>query len=211
MIAHVWMPDASASQLSGTGSGWSTNGTAAMVTAGGVTAAGLSRSASVAQQGWTGSTKIAYSDGSPAYAVLGYNSAPLSSNERLWVVLADGWYSGTRAGWGGSGFGLQFEGGDTTWRAVVRGGGTLSTANTGANIAAGYFLGLAYRDGADLRYVIYTSASDATFSGVTPTVGSTTPTSWPSATTLQALIYGEPGSAWTGTLAVAWAAAGTMR
>lgn len=200
--------DSSSANLTN-GMGWTASGTGGQITSGGRLLVTQSRSGSTAATGWTGGTKTAYSEGRVGFSTLIYNSAPTSNQHRWMIGLVDGWYSGTRSGWGGKGMVLQYESGDTNWQMVVRDSAN-SIQDTGVTVAAGYYLLTCWRDGSLGRFCIYYSATDATFANVAPTTGSYTPSAWPTNTNLQPEIYAAAGLSWTGTLGVAWAAYGDV-
>ena len=208
MTAYEWRPDASSGNLIGAGA-WTQAGTPGASALGGRLYATEARAGSTAATGWTLGSKFFLSDGRPAFMVQFYNDAPTSNQHRIMIGMVDGWYSGVRGSWGGKGLVLQYESGDTNWQAIVRDAAN-SVHDTGAALAAGHYRLLLFRDGTAIRWIIYYSATDATFAGVAATVGSATPSAFPSATTLQAEIYAAAGASWTGTLGVAFAAFGEM-
>lgn len=199
-IFSSYQPD-SGGGLSGAGPGISVSGgTGATTVKGGWLAATRAVSAATTKTQFNGGTRHVPSNGHGFVRVQGYLTS--LTNIRGWFgTLVDGWYSGTRAGWGGQGFGLQWDAGESTIRAVCRGATTLSTADTGVSLVAGrIYDATCWRDGSVLRWVIYTSDSDASMAGVTPTVGSMTPTEWPSGLALQTEVYMEPTASSTYTL-----------
>ena len=106
---------------------------------------------------------------------------------------------------------MQYQSGDTNWQLVVR-NSALSVHDTGAPIAAGFWRWLVYRDDSVVRWVAYYSATDATYAGVAPVVGSATPSAWPATgTKLLGQLYSAAASPWTGTLGTAGVAYGEMR
>jgi len=209
MTAYEWRPDASSGNLSNVASGWTQAGTPGASVLGGRLYGTEARSGSTAATGWTLGSKFFLSDGRPAFMVQFYNDAPTSNQHRIMIGMVSALYSGVRGSWADKGMVLQYESGDTNWQAIVRGAAN-SVHDTGASLAAGHYRLLLFRDGAVIRWIIYYSATDATFAGVTATVGSATPSAFPSATTLQAEIYAAAGASWTGTLGVAFAAFGEM-
>ena len=209
MSFFEWRPDSSSGNLSNVASGWTQAGTAGASVLGGRLYATEARAGSTAATGWTLGSKFFLSDGRPAFMVQFYNDAPTSNQHRIMIGMVSALYSGVRGSWVDKGMVLQYESGDTNWQAIVRDSAN-SVHNTGAALAAGHYRLLLFRDGTAIRWIIYYSATDATFAGVTPTVGSATPSAFPSATTLQAEIYAAAGASWTGTLGVAFAAFGEM-
>ena len=199
-IYSSYQPD-SGGGLSGAGPGLScSGGSGGTAVKGGWLAATRAVSAATIKTQFNGSTRHVPSDGRPFVRLQGYLTS--LTNIRAWFgALVDGWYSGTRAGWGGQGFGLQWDAGESTIRAVCRGATTLSTADTGVTLVAGrIYDATCWRDGSALRWVIYASDSDASMAGATPTVGSMTPTEWPSGVALQVEVYVEPSASATYTL-----------
>lgn len=210
MSYFEWRPDSSSGNLSNVASGWTTAGTTGATSRGGRLHAELSRAGSTAATGWTHGSKFYLSDGEPAWVVDLYNSATTSNQHRGMIGMVSALYSGARSAWSDKGMVLSYDASsDTNWYGLVR-DSTTSAHDTGAALAAGYYRLFECRDGTTLRWVIYYSATDATFAGVTPTVGSATPSAWPSATTLQGQIYFAAGLSWTGTLGVAYAAYGEL-
>lgn len=209
MSYFEWRPDASSGNLSNVASGWTQAGTAGASVFGGRLYATEARAGSTAATGWTHGSKFFLADGRTAFVVDWYVSA-VNNQHRTMIGEVDGFYSGTRGAWGGKGVVIQYEFGDTNWQIVVRDSAN-SVHNTGAAVAAGHWRLLVFRDGSVVRWVIYYSATDATFAGVAPVVGSATPSAWPTTgTTLQGQLYAAAGASWTGTLGTAGVAFGEM-
>jgi len=209
MSYFEWRPDAASGNLSNVASGWTQAGTAGSSVLGGRLYGTESRSGVTTATGWTLGPKFFHSDSRMAFTVEWYCDAPLSAGHRTMGGEVDGLYSGARSGWSGKGMVVQYESGDTNWQVIVRDSAN-SVHDTGAPVAAGHWRWLVYRDGSTVRWISYYSATDATFAGVSPVVGSATPSAWPSATTLQAQYYSAAASAWAGTLGVAGTAIGEM-
>lgn len=210
MSFFEWRPDASSGNLSEVGSGWTQNGTAGAASIGGVLYATESRAGSTLKTGWEHGSRFFLSDGRPAFYLRLYNTAPTSNQHRWMAGLVSGFFSGTRGTLGAEKvIAFQYEAGDTNWQFLVRDSAN-SVHDTGSPLAAGHYSMLFYRDGSVARWIIYYSATDATFAGVTPVVGSATPSAWPSATTLQAQLNAAAGASWTGTLGAAGVAYGEV-
>jgi len=210
MAFFEWRPDASSGNLSNVSSGFTQAGTPGASAINGMLYATESRAGSTAETGWKHGTKFFLADARPVFFTTLYINDPTTNQHRMMIGMTSGWYSGTRGAWGDKGMVIQYESGDTTWQVIVRDTAN-SVHNTGATLAAGHYRILVYRDGSTVRWVIYYSASDPTFAGVAPTVGSASPSAWPATgTKLQAQYLAAAGASWIGTIGVSIAAFGEM-
>lgn len=200
--------DAATSTLVAIGSNWTSAGTPGLLTSAGRTLATASRSSSSTATGWLGGQRSYYSDGRAVFGALVYISN-VGSAWNYWVGSSQFEKTGTRVGWTGNGMMVQFESGDSNWKILVN-NGTLYTQDSGVAVATGYYLWTVARIGGDAYWVCYYSATDATFAGVTPTVGSFTPGGWPSAASFEGQVKGV-GTTWTGTIGAAWFKGGALQ
>lgn len=177
-------------------------GTMSNTVTNGVVVSTASTTGATSAHGWTHGSKYSWSDGSFVMdARLAISSV---TNTRLLVGIVDGWYSGTRGGWGGKGYAIQAESGDTNWQIISRNGTTLRTADSGAPWAVGWHRLLLWKRGSSLYWAIWSSATDPTFAGVTPVTGTTTPADLPATTALQWEVYSAAASSSTWTTSLSW-------
>ena len=211
MAFFEWRPDASSGNLSNVSSGFTQAGTPGASAINGMLYATESRAGSTAETGWKHSSKFFLADARPAFYVKLYLLNPTANQHRFTGGMVSSWFSGARSGWTGQGMVITYDSAtDSTWKVSVS-NGTPSVHDTGVTLATGHHGIVVYRDGSVVRWLFYYSASDPTFAGVTPTVGSATPSAWPTALTqLQAQFLGAAGASWTGTIGVSLTAFGEM-
>ena len=203
LASFEWRWDSSSGNLSNVASGFTQAGTASTSAINGVVYAQESRAGSTAETGWKHGTKFFLADARAAFYVDLYLLNPTANQHHFMGGMVSAWFSGARSSWTDKGMVIAYDAvTDSTWQVLVS-NGTPSVHDTGATVASGHHRILVYRDGSVVRWVIYYSASDPTFSGVAPVVGSATPSAWPTTgTQLQAEFLGAAGASWTGTIGI---------
>ena len=211
MAFFEWRPDAASGNLSNVSSGFTQAGTPGASAINGMLYATESRAGSTAETGWKHGTKFFLADARAAFYVDLYLLNPTANQHHFMGGMVSAWFSGARSSWTDKGMVIAYDAvTDSTWQVLVS-NGTPSVHDTGATVASGHHRILVYRDGSVVRWVIYYSASDPTFAGVAPTVGSASPSAWPATgTKLQAQYLAAAGASWTGTIGVSLTAFGEM-